>query len=115
MKNVDYVGLPNRSKHQAQLKLKYQPSETRSVFLRCLYRSRWTVANSNGNGVHDVQDESANGFLQVNLSGGCPLRKNLQLQAGIENLLNYQDINYLPNFPGRNLYVTLNFKPTLKP
>ena len=110
MNKNEYVGLPNRSKHQAQFKLTYQPSETRFIFLRCLYRSRWTVANSNGNGVHDVQDESANGFVQINLSGGLPLRKNLQLQAGIENLLNYQDISYLPNFPGRNLYLTLNFK-----
>ena len=110
MNKNEYVGLPNRSKHQAQFKLTYQPSETRFIFLRCLYRSRWTVANSNGNGVHDVQDESANGFVQINLSGGLPLRKNLQLQAGIENLLNHQDISYLPNFPGRNLYLTLNFK-----
>ena len=110
MNKNEYVGLPNRSKHQAQFKLTYQPSETRFVFLRGFYRSRWTVANSNGNGVHDVQDESANGFVQINLSGGLPLRKNLQLQAGIENLLNHQDISYLPNFPGRNLYLTLNFK-----
>ena len=110
MNKNEYVGLPNRSKHQAQFKLTYQPSETRFVFLRGFYRSRWTVANSNGNGVHDVQDEFANGFVQINLSGGLPLRKNLQLQAGIENLLNHQDISYLPNFPGRNLYLTLNFK-----
>jgi outer membrane receptor for ferrienterochelin and colicins len=106
----EYVGLPNRSEHQAQFKLRYQPAEHRFVFLRLLYRSRWTIANSNGNGVHDVQDEYANGFLQINLSGGIPLRKNIQLQAGIENLLNYQDVNYLPNFPGRNIYMTLNFK-----
>ena len=114
MNKNEYVGLPNRSKHQAQFKLTYQPSEARFIFLRCFYRSRWTVANSNGNGVHDVQDEFANGFFQVNLSGGLPLRKNLQLQAGIENLLNYQDISYLPNFPGRNIYVTLNYKLTPK-
>ena len=106
----EYVGLPNRSKHQAQLKLQYQPTEQRFVFLRMMYRSRWTIANSNGNGVHDAQDEYANGFLQINLSGGLPLWKNIQLQAGIENLLNYQDINYLPNFPGRNVYLTFNYK-----
>lgn len=110
MNKNEYIGLPNRSKHQAQLKWTYQPSETRFVFLRAIYRSRWTVANSNGNGVHDVQDEYANGFIQVNLSGGIPLCKNMQLQAGIDNLFNYQDINNLPNLPGRNLYLTLNFK-----
>ncbi|NBO57222.1 MAG: TonB-dependent receptor, partial [Actinobacteria bacterium] len=110
MKLREYVGLPNRSKHQSQLKLQYQTANERFVYLRLIYRSRWTVANSNGNGVYDVQDEYANGFMQVNLSGGLPLRKNIQLQAGIDNLLNYQDVNNLPNLPGRNIYLTLNWK-----
>ncbi len=106
----EYTGLPSRSTHQAQFKLRYQPAEHRFLYLRMMYRSRWTVANSNGNGVHDRQDEFATGFIQVNLSGGIPIQKNIQLQAGIENLLNYQDTNYLPNFRGRNVYVTVNFK-----
>jgi outer membrane receptor for ferrienterochelin and colicins len=106
----EYAGLPTRSEHQAQFKLRYQPAEHRFLYFRALYRSRWTVANSNGNGVHDLQDEHASGFVQINLSGGLPLYKNLQLQAGIENLLNYQDVNYLPNFPGRNVFLTLNLQ-----
>ncbi len=106
----EYVGLPNRSEHQAQIKLKYQPSSDRFVFLRCMYRSRWTIANSNGNGVHDVQDEYASGFLQLNLSGGLPINKHWSIQSGVDNLLNYQDVNNLPNLPGRTLYLTLNFK-----
>jgi len=109
MSTREYIGLPNRSEHQAQVKLTYQPAEDRFLFIRALYRSRWIVANSNGNGVHDDQDEVASGFLQVNLSGGIPIRNNLKLQAGIENLFNYQDVIYLPNFPGRNLYLTLNY------
>lgn len=110
MNKNEYVGLPNRSEHQGQLKLNYQPAENRFVFLRCLYRSRWTVANSNGNGVYDVQDEFSAGFIQLNLSAGIPLRKNLRCQVGIDNLLNYQDVNNLPNLPGRNVYLTLNYK-----
>lgn len=110
MTKAEYVGLPNRSNHQAQFKLRYQPAEQRFLYLRFLYRSRWTVANSNGNGVHDLQDEFASGFLQVNLSGGIPLRSHIQLQAGMDNVFNYQDLNNLPNLPGRNLYLSLHVK-----
>jgi len=107
MSRIDYVGLPNRSKHQAQFKLRYQPAEGSFLYLRLIYRSRWTIANSNGNGVHDLQDEHAAGFVQANISGGVTLSSVLQLQAGIDNLFNYQDLHYMPNFQGRTVYLTL--------
>ena len=107
MLKKDYIGLPNRSKHQAQFKIRYQPTDGSFVYMRFLYRSRWTIANSNGNGVYDKQDEFAPGFLQVNISGGLTLNKKDQLQLGVDNLLNYQDLNYLPNFPGRTIFLTL--------
>jgi len=107
MNKKDYIGLPNRSKQQAQLKIKYEDKESRYVYMRLLYRSRWTVANSNGNGVHDVQDEYANGYMQLHITGGLPLNNTIALQAGIDNVLNYQDIFYLPNVAGRTVFVTL--------
>lgn len=109
MSKKEYVGLPNRSKHQAQVKFRYQFTGQSFVYLRFLYRSRWTVANTNGNGVCDTQDEFARGFLQTNLSAGFQLKKNMLLQTGIDNLFNYQDVNYLPNFQGRMVFVTLNY------
>lgn len=110
MNKKDYIGLPNRSKHQGQLKVKYEDREARYVFIRLLYRSRWTVANSNGNGVHDVQDEYANGFVQLHIAGGLPINNTISLQAGIDNLLNYQDIFYLPNLAGRTVFITVRAK-----
>ena len=107
MNKKDYIGLPNRSKQQAQLKIKYEDKESRYVYMRLLYRSRWTVANSNGNGVHDVQDEYAKGFMQLHITGGLPLSNTIALQAGIDNVLNYQDVFYLPNVAGRTVFVTL--------
>jgi outer membrane receptor for ferrienterochelin and colicins len=68
------------------------------------------VANSNGNGVHDVQDEYASGFIQIHVAGGLPINKNISLQAGIDNLLNYQDIFYLPNLAGRTVFITIRTK-----
>jgi outer membrane receptor for ferrienterochelin and colicins len=110
MNKKDYVGLPNRSKHQGQLKIKYEDTKDRYVFMRLLYRSRWTVANSNGNGVHDIQDEYANGFVQLHITGGFPINNIISLQAGIDNLLNYQDIFYLPNLAGRTAFITIRAK-----
>jgi len=107
MNKKDYIGLPNRSKQQAQLKIKYEDKESRYVYMRLLYRSRWTVANSNGNGVHDVQDEYANGYMQLHITGGLPLNNTIALQAGIDNVLNYQNIFYLPNVASRTVFVTL--------
>jgi len=110
MNSNDYIGLPNRSKHQGQLKIKYENVKAGYAFLRLLYRSRWTVANSNGNGVHDVQDEYANGFVQLHIAGGLPINNSISIQAGIDNLLNYQDVFYLPNLAGRTVFVTLRAK-----
>lgn len=105
MNSKEYVGLPNRSKHQAQLKLTYEPTADRFVNLRALYRSRWTIANSNGNMVHDNQDEFAQGFVQVNLSAGLPINSHLVFQVGIDNLLNYQDLFYQPNLQPRTVFL----------
>ena len=110
MNKSDYIGLANRSKHQGQLKIKYEDNKARYIFMRLLYRSRWTVANSNGNGVHDIQDEYANGFVQVHVAGGLPINKIISFQAGIDNLLNYQDIFYLPNLAGRTVFLTIRAK-----
>jgi outer membrane receptor for ferrienterochelin and colicins len=110
MNTNEYAGLPNRSKHQAQLKLTYEPAIDRFVNLRLFYRSRWTIANSNGNTVYDHYDEFANGFLQVNLSGGFSINSHLVFQAGIDNLLNYQDIFYQPNLQPRTVFVLVRLK-----
>lgn len=115
MRRGDYTGLPNRSKHQAQVKLSYETSAQRFVHLRLLYRSRWTVANNNGNSVHDRQDEFANGFLQVNLSAGFPINSHFTLQAGIDNVLNYQDIFYQPSLQPRTVFLLVRFKLFSKP
>jgi outer membrane receptor for ferrienterochelin and colicins len=110
MNSAEYAGLPNRSKHQAQFKLSYEPSTDRFINLRLFYRSRWTIANNNGNTVHDIHDEFAQGFAQVNLSAGLPINSYLAFQAGIDNLLNYQDIFYQPNLQPRTVFIVVRLK-----
>jgi outer membrane receptor for ferrienterochelin and colicins len=110
MKISEYVGLPNRSNHQAQFKLSYEKSPEQFVNIRLLYRNRWTVANSNGNGAYDRNDEFASGFLLVNIGAGFLLNSYLSLQTGIENVLNYSDLFYQPTLQPRTVFVQLRCK-----
>ncbi len=105
----EYIGLPNRSKHMANLKLTY---EFKNFFAntRIIYRSKWAVADADGNGVYNTNDEFANGYAQVNIAAGKDLKNGLRLQAGMDNVLNYRDINNLPNLPGRMIWLSVNYK-----
>jgi outer membrane receptor for ferrienterochelin and colicins len=105
----DYAGLPGRSKHMANLKLFYQPEGDRwFATTRLLYRSGWGTTDLDGNGIINRDDEFAQGFLQVNISGGYTLRPGLRIMAGIDNLFNYRDEENLPGLPGINPYITLS-------
>jgi outer membrane receptor for ferrienterochelin and colicins len=105
----DYAGLPGRSKHMANLKLFYQPEGDRwFATTRLLYRSGWGIADIDGNGIINRDDEFAEGFLQVNISGGYTLIPGLRVMAGIDNLFNYTDADNLPGLPGINPYITLS-------
>jgi outer membrane receptor for ferrienterochelin and colicins len=105
----DYAGLPGRSKHMANLKLFYQPEGDRwFATTRLLYRSGWGTTDLDGNGIINRDDEFAQGFLQVNISGGYTLLPGLRIMAGIDNLFNYRDEENLPGLPGINPYITLS-------
>jgi outer membrane receptor for ferrienterochelin and colicins len=110
LKRSEYSGLPNRSRHMANLKLSYEDEKKFFVTTRLVYRSKWAVANSDGNSVYNSNDEFAKGFLLVNLSAGKQLNKSFRLQGGMENVLNYQDVNHLPNLQGRMIYLGAQFK-----
>lgn len=100
----EYTGLPNRSRHMANLKLNYENEHKFFATARLLYRSQWAVANTDGNTVYNSNDEFASGFVQVNISAGKELRNGIRLNGGIDNVFNYKDVDYLPNLQGRMIY-----------
>ena len=106
----EYAGLPNRSRHMANLKFTFENLKEFFATARFIYRSQWAVANSDGNGVYNSNDEFANGFMLLNLSTGKQFKKGIRLQAGMDNVFNYQDVNYLPNLQGRMIYVGAQVK-----
>ena len=77
---------------------------------RAICRSQWVVSDADGNGVYNSNDEFASGFVLLNLSAGRQFKNGLRLQAGMDNLFNYRDINNLPNMPGRMMYISAQFK-----
>lgn len=103
----EYFGLPNRSRHMANLKIAYENENNFFATVRSIYRSKWAVSNTSGNTVYDVNDEFAKGFMVINVSAGKEFKNGIRLQAGMDNVFNYQDAGYLPNLSGRVIYSSI--------
>lgn len=110
LQKKEYAGLPNRSKHMASVRISYETSKKTYANLRLNYRSRWYVADTDGNGVYNLQDESASGFITINIAGGMNLTEKTTIYGGMDNITNYGDFNYLPNLQGRNIYAGIKIK-----
>jgi outer membrane receptor for ferrienterochelin and colicins len=110
----DYVGLPNTSKHKVQLRFNYENNNGLFANVRIIYRSKWAVANTNGNEVYDNGDQFANGYYSINSSIGKNFKNNMTVQVGSENINNYLDANNLPNLAGRTFFISLKYKITNK-
>lgn len=105
----DYGGLTNRSRHNANLKFNAENTKGYFSTVRFIYRSRWGTSDLDGNGLINRSDEYANGYLQVNASMGLPLGSHWKLMAGVDNILNYKDVLFLPGNPGRSAYLDIQF------
>lgn len=109
VKRDEYAGLPNRSAHMANAKLFYENIKTGwSGSLRVIYRSRWGTFDKEGNGIINRDDEFADGFTIMNISGSKTINA-FRLQAGIDNLFNYKDELNLPAQPGIQPYISLSY------
>ncbi len=106
----DYVGLPNTSKHKFQFRVNYENPTGIFATVRCVYRSKWAVANTNGNEVYDNGDQFANGYISVNASIGKEYKNGISIQMGTDNMNNYIDAINLPNLAGRTYYTSLKYK-----
>lgn len=108
MDRSEYVGLPNRSKHMANVKLQYDHQHF-FANTRALYRSRWATTDTDGNGIFNTNDAFAKGYIQLNMAAGQSFNNGLSVQTGIDNALNYTDVLNLPNLPGRTFYLSVSY------
>ncbi|MEN1786156.1 MAG: TonB-dependent receptor, partial [Bacteroidota bacterium] len=90
-----YFGLVNRSRHTLNGKIFYEiPQWRANANLRVVYRSKFGLADRNGNNfLDDFDDSFVDGYALVNLAFGKTFFKHYHLQIGANNLLNFKGVN----------------------
>ncbi|BAV06509.1 outer membrane receptor for ferrienterochelin and colicins [Filimonas lacunae] len=108
---ADYFGLPNRSRHMANVQVFYeiQPWGL-NCSVRANYRGKYGFLDTDNNGFIDPYDVFVNGYVLLNAS----LQKRLlhdkvTLQFSIDNIANYTDY-LMPAQPGRIIMAGLIWK-----
>jgi outer membrane receptor for ferrienterochelin and colicins len=105
----DYGGLLNRSKNSANLKIMYTNEKSgASGWVRANYTGRYGYTEKNGSGILDDASEYQRGFFLCNLTISKRIMKNMEVQSGIDNLLNYKNPSLMPNLAGRIYFVNVN-------
>lgn len=109
LKESDYFGLYDRSRHMANLKVYYENTDLGlDANLRTIYRGKYGIFDTNSNGYLDRYDEFVKGYITTNLAVHKTLFKNYRVGVGVDNLFNYTNSKYISNIAGRILYGTLN-------
>lgn len=107
----DYGGLPGRSRHSGNAKIFYTNFMHQfDVALRAIYRGRWALGDSNGNGVIDANNEFSDGYLLLNIAINKKMFSWLTIEAGANNLTDSTN-EFEPALPGRIWYggLIINF------
>ncbi len=111
----EYKGLYNRSRNTANLRLQYTNIAYKAAaFITAKYRGKYGFSGlngfQNGNNILDDNREFVPGFLLLNTTVSKQIGPLLELQGGIENILNYTNRLQMPNLFGRSFFVNCNFK-----
>ena len=100
----DYVGLANRSKHTANLKLFYQNyTHDFNANIRAIYRSKYVLYDTNSS--HQIIDKYDN-FVKENVLVNASFSKSIynvaEIQIGVDNLLNSNGTQNEKLFPNND-------------
>jgi outer membrane receptor for ferrienterochelin and colicins len=108
VRESDYGGLFNRSRHMLNAKVFYEDVENGwTASARAIYRGRYGFADTNNNVILDDDSEYVDGYVVYNVSVGKTFLKVFKAQAGCDNLFNYTDRQYIPSLPGRLLWASV--------
>lgn len=101
---ADYFGLPNRSRHMANLQLLYEHVPWGlTVSARGSYRGKYGFLDMDNNGYIDTYDVFVKAYALVNIAVQKELlAKKLLLRLSVDNIGNYTDY-LMPSQPGRVL------------
>ncbi len=116
----DYFGLPNRSRHMANLKVFYTFDKLNlNTNIRGTYRSKYALYDTNGtvNGYIDKYDDFVDAYTMWNWAINKTFCKNYEIGFGIDNIFDFTDTPegnsdtvYIGNIPGRIIYTKLNIQ-----
>lgn len=114
VKESDYKGLYNRSKNTTNLQFQYyNVLHKASIYLTAKYRGKYGFSGlngfSDGNDILDDEREFVSGFMMLNTTISKQLGKGWQLQAGVENILDYTNKSIMPHIPGRTFFINCNY------
>ena len=104
----DYFGLFNRSRHMANVKLYLDvPKWGLHTNFRTTYRSKYGLFDSNGNSYLDKHDTFVEGYFILDWAMNKTFWKNSSAGFGVDNILNFRDIENISNIAGRIIYTKL--------
>ena len=102
----DYAGLRGRSRHRATVRFTARAEGAGfTASIRGRYRSRYGFSDVNGNGIVDTDAEYAPGYAMLDLTLTQTLVDDVALQIGANNLTDYTNAQYTPEFSGRTWFV----------
>ncbi|WP_046744698.1 TonB-dependent receptor plug domain-containing protein [Kordia zhangzhouensis] len=111
LESSDYFGLFNRSRHMANGKLfLHIPKWNINTNIRAVYRSKYGIADSNGNGYLDHYDNFVSGYTIWDLAINKTMYKHYTFGFGIDNLFGFTDAQNISNIAGRIIYGNLTIQ-----
>jgi outer membrane receptor for ferrienterochelin and colicins len=125
LKESDYFGLYNRSRHTETFKVFYENEKHNwNASMRIIYKSSFGLSgtsgsvqgtirpssDANGNSILDRYDRFVDGYFLCNATVGKNFTEKLLLQFGAENIFNYTDPAHIPNLEGRIFFISVNYK-----
>jgi outer membrane receptor for ferrienterochelin and colicins len=107
----DYFGLPNRSRHMANLQVFYAIKPIGlNLSVRANYRGKYGFLDTDNNGFIDPYDVFVKGYTLLNASIQKKLfKEKCTLQLTIDNLTNYTDY-LMPAQPGRMILAGVSWQ-----
>ncbi len=111
LKESDYYGLYNRSRHMANFKVFYNFTALKlNANIRGTYRSKYGLYDTNSNTYLDKYDAFIKGYSIWDIALNKILGKHAILGLGLDNLFNFTDKQNISNIPGRIAYFKINLK-----
>jgi outer membrane receptor for ferrienterochelin and colicins len=111
VRQAEYGGLFNRSRHSATLRLSFAGGKTGfSGNLRGAYHGRYGYADRNQNGILDADDEYQPGYTVWNATCNQKLGRFFALQAGMNDILDETSPDLVPARSGRTLFAGFSLR-----